>query len=67
MTYLDYAHVVQLGWCAFAANGDVLHRQELCVCDAPPCHQKAIDVHGWLCAVLCVEVTTACGIVAIAA
>ena len=43
---LDYARVVQLGWCAFAANGDVLDRQELCVCDAPPCQQQAIDVHG---------------------
>ena len=43
---LDYARVVQLGWCAFAANGDVLHRQELCVCDAPPCQQRAVDVHG---------------------
>ena len=42
---LDYARVVQLGWCAFAANGDVLHRQELCVCDAPSCQQRAVDVH----------------------
>ena len=49
---LYYVRVVQLGWCAFAANGDVLHRQELCVCDAPPCHQKAIDVHGLTDAVL---------------
>ena len=43
---LDFAHIVQVGWCAFAANGDVLHRQELCVCDAPPCQQRAVDVHG---------------------
>ena len=50
---LDYARVVQLGWCAFAANGDVLHRQELCVCDAPPCQQKAIDYHGLTDVALC--------------
>ena len=44
--------VVQLGWCAFAANGDVLHRQELCVCDAPSCQQRAVDVHGLTDAIL---------------
>ena len=43
---LTFAHLVQVGWCAFAANGDVLRRQELCVCDAPSCQQRAIDVHG---------------------
>ena len=35
---LGFARVVQIGWCAFAANGDALERMELCISDAPPCH-----------------------------
>ena len=49
---LGFARVVQIGWCAFAANGDVLERMELCISDAPPCQQRAVDVHGLTAAVL---------------
>ena len=49
---LGFARVVQIGWCAFAANGDALERMELCISDAPPCQQRAVDVHGLTAAVL---------------
>ena len=49
---LGFSRVVQLGWCAFADNGDVLEQQELCVSDAPSCQQRAIDFHGLTDAVL---------------
>ena len=49
---LGFARVVQIGWCVFAANGDVLERMELCISDAPPCQQRAVDVHGLADAVL---------------
>ena len=49
---LGFARVVQIGWCAFAANGDVLERMELYISDAPPCQQRAVDVHGLTAAVL---------------
>ena len=37
---LGFARVVQIGWCAFAANGDVLERMELCISDA-------VAARGW--------------------
>ena len=49
---LGFARVVQIGWCVFAANGDVLERMELCISGAPPCQQRAVDVHGLTAAVL---------------
>ena len=49
---LGFARVVQIGWCAFAANGDALERMELCISDAPPCQQQAVDVHSLTTAVL---------------
>ena len=42
---LEFARVVQLGWCAFDADGAVLERCELCVSDAPPCDYKAVVYH----------------------
>ena len=43
---LDFSRPVSVGWCAFAEDGDVLDRQELHISDAPPCQQRAQDIHG---------------------
>ena len=43
---LDFSRMVQLGWCVFATNGDVIARRELCISDAPPCQQRAVEFHG---------------------
>ena len=40
------SRVVQVGWASFSTDGDVLERRQLCVSDAPPCQQRAVDVHG---------------------
>ena len=45
---LEFVRVVQLGWCAFDADGAVLERCELCVSDAPPCEYKAVAYHHLL-------------------
>ena len=42
---LDFSRVVQVGWCFFDANGEIIERQELCVSDAVSCSSEAIKVH----------------------
>ena len=41
----EFARVVQLGWCAFGAEGRVLEAQEFSVSDAPAVMYKASSVH----------------------